>query len=245
MVYHIFFFQLIADWSCKRRRYDGKALQICEGEEQESKTAKKTKKKKTKKDKAISLKEEKSGPSRSLVFRCSFAPMKNLMERIKNKLTDEHIAIMSATPFRHIFQMLYEDKLQVTQINNQDIKKAVFALLDCYSQDDVGFIISNNLIKFTVEDVAVLLGLKAFGVDIEKNCSHDKHKESTLFKKYFDGKRSIYKDQISDRIVQLLEDENHVRDDVVLLIITYICITILFSNSANRLLWSHTPILTI
>jgi hypothetical protein len=163
------------------------------------------------------------------------------MERIKNKLTDEHTAILSGTPFRHIFQMLYEDNLQVTQINNQDIKKALFALLDCYSQDDVGFIISNNLIKFTVEDVAVLLGLKAFGVDIEKNCSHDKHKESTLFKKYFDGKRSIYKDQISDRIVQLLEDENHVRDDVVLLIITYICITILFSNSANRLLWSHTP----
>jgi hypothetical protein len=167
--------------------------------------------------------------------------MKNLMEKIKNKLTLEHISILSGTPFKHIFQIFYENKVQVKKQNNQDIKKALFALLDCYSPDDVGFNISGNLIQFRVEDVAVLLGLNAYGVEIEKNTSHDKHKDSPLMKMYFDEPRNIYKDKISDKIEQLLNDANHIREDVVLFIITYICITILFSNSANRLLWSHSP----
>jgi hypothetical protein len=106
-----------------------------------------------KKNKEAVMKPEKKG---RLIFRCSPPCLHKLVKELSSAVSKEQLNAVMKTPFRHFW----------TMPNISVSSRFVIAALKQWDSNSASINIGGRALPMTVDDLSVILGLKAYGKDV-------------------------------------------------------------------------------
>lgn len=172
------------------------------------------------------MKKEKSRKQTTIINKCFPDSLMDFFHnKVYKKLSDQHITILSETPFLHLFAFPTG-----TQSNNAVLHQ----ILLMWDNNKHCFSFKGSNLYFTSEEVSLVMCLPSKGQDVSYSRAYSRAKpyNSALRCKYFSPNKHITKPQIERAILDAL-DKNHAPNDVVGLLVMYLFTTVLFPQSSG------------